>query len=214
MPVEWGVPLRIRARGARAGYNPRGIPTRGHEVMKQLVATLAASAVVIASAIVSADSWPGPRPQVFASASGAHGFRTRPPQLSTWSGKGQGTLFTLGANGSETVMWSRELINIPVRAFVTDDGKHVVTFDTWARLGHEHALVIYGEQGNVVVDYDLDALLSAEETGKLVETVGGRRWLEDAAIAFDESRDAIVITLQWGRTIRVALSSSRIETVQ
>ena len=82
--------------------------------MKQVVAALAASAVVIASAaITSADSWPGSRPQVYASANGAYRFKTRPPQLATWSGKSHGTLVTLAADGAETMRWTRDLVNIP-----------------------------------------------------------------------------------------------------
>lgn len=179
------------------------------------VAALAAGAMVIASAILAADSWPGPRPLVFTSARGEYGFKTRPPQLAIWSGKSHGTLVTLSPGGSEAVKWSRDLVNIPVRAFVTDDGKHVVTFDTWAKLGYEHALVIYDEQGALVSDHDLGGLLSAEEIREfVVETVGGRRWLQDATIAFDSRGNAVVITLHWGKTIRVALSSGKIETVQ
>jgi hypothetical protein len=160
---------------------------------------------------LSADSWPGARPQAFASANGTYLFRTRPPQLANWSGHAQGTVLTLGAGAGETVIWSRELVNIPVRAFIADDGKHVVTFDTWAKLGYEHSLVIYGEQGAVVGDYNLEALLSASEIAtSVVHTATTRRWLQDAAISFDERGQAIVIALKWGRVIRVALVTGRI----
>ena len=179
------------------------------------VVALAASAVVIASVFVSADSWPGSRPQVFTSARGTFAFKTRPPQLNTWSGKSQGTMVALAKTGGETATWTRELVNIPVTAFVADDGKHVVTFDTWARLGYEHALVIYGEDGAVIVDYDLNALVPAEEIRRsVIETVGGRRWLQDATIALDGGGDAVVITLRWGRVIRVALATGHIATAQ
>lgn len=183
--------------------------------MKQWVAALAASTIVIASAIVAADSWPAPRPHVFAAAYGAYGFKTRPPQHAIWSGKAHGTLFIPAEDGTEAVKWSRELVNIPVRAFVADDGKHVVTFDTWARLGYEHALVIYGEQGGVVADYNLEALLSADEIRKSVaQTAGSRHWLQNATIAFDDAWKAIVITLDWGKVIRVTLATGTIEAAQ
>ena len=121
----------------------------------------------------------------------------------------------IGAGGSETVIWSRELVNIPVQAFITGNGKHVVTCDTWAKLGYEHALVIYGEQGLVVGDYNLEALLSPDEIATSVShTATTRRWLQDAAIAFDPGETDIVIELQWGKTIRVALATGRIETAQ
>ena len=164
---------------------------------------------------LTADSWPGSRPQVFASASGAYRFKTRPPQLATWSGTSNGTVVRAGPGGSETTIWSRELVNIPVSAFITDDGKHVVTFDTWAKLGYEHALVVYGEQGAVVVDYALEEILSAEEINKSVrQTIGARRWLQGATIAFATGDSEIVVGLQWGKTIRVALATGTIEARQ
>ena len=183
--------------------------------MKVLIVALATSAVLIASGTVSADSWPGSRPQVYASANGSYRFKTRPPQLATWSGKSHGTLVSLAPDGTETVRWSRELVNIPVSAFVADDASRLVTFDTWAKLGYEHALVIYDDQGAVVVDYDLEALLSADEiTSSVVHTVSARRWLQGATIAFDNGGRDIVITLQWGKRIRVALATGKIETAQ
>jgi len=183
--------------------------------MKVFIVALATSALVIASGTVSADSWPGSRPQVYASANGSYRFKTRPPQLATWSGKSHGTLVSLAPNGTETVRWSRELVNIPVSAFVADDASRLVTFDTWAKLGYEHALVIYDDQGAVVVDYDLEALLSADEiASSVVHTVSARRWLQGATIAFDNGGRDLVIRLQWGKRIRVALATGKIEAAQ
>jgi hypothetical protein len=184
--------------------------------MKQLVAAAVAGAFVIAAmAIASADSWPGSRPQVYASSAGTHRFKTRPPQLSTWSGKSQGTLVAVAPDGTETASWARDLVNIPVLAFVANDGRHVVTLDTWARLGYEHALVVYGEDGAVIVDYDLDALLSRDEIAtSVVHTMNARRWLQGATIAFDTRGHNIVMTLHWGKVIRVALSTGKIDTAQ
>ena len=161
---------------------------------------------------LSADSWPGARPQAFASANRTFVFKTQPPRLANWSGKAQGTVVTMSTGGSETVIWSRELVNIPVQAFISDDGTHVVTCDTWAKLGYEHALVIYGEQGIVVADYNLEMLLSADDIATSVSrTATTRRWLQGATIAFDDSAEHIVITLHWGKVLRVALSTGKVE---
>jgi hypothetical protein len=179
-----------------------------------IVIALVTSAALAAPAVASADSWPGSRPQVYTSSAGTHRFRTRPPQLSTWSGKSQGTLVTVAPDGTETARWTRDLVNIPVLAFVTDDGRHVVTLDTWAKLGYEHALVVYGEGGAVVVDYHLDALLPGDEIAKSVHTMNARRWLQGATTAFDSGGQTFVITLQWGTVIRVALSTGKIEVAR
>jgi hypothetical protein len=183
--------------------------------MKSLIIALATSACVIAPATVSGDSWPGSRPQVYTSANGAYRFKTRPPQLATWSGKSYGTLVSLAPDGIEAMRWSRELVNIPVIAYVADDARHLVTFDTWAKLGYEHALVIYDDRGAVVVDYALDALLSADEIASfVVHTVSARRWLQGATIAFDNGEQDIVIHLQWGKRIRVALATGKLDKAQ
>jgi hypothetical protein len=190
----------------RGSYNPASS-------MRRVLAAVLVGAALNASAGVSADSWPGSRPHVYVSNNGIYRFRTRPPQLATWSGKAHGTLVTAAPDGGERTVWNRDLVNIPVSAYVADDGKHVVTFDTWAKLGYEHALVIYGEQGAVVVDYDLEALLPADEiTESVVHTVSSRRWLQGASIAFDHTGSAIVIGLPWGRTLHVTLSTGAIAT--
>jgi hypothetical protein len=137
-----------------------------------------------------------------------------PPQRSDWSGKAQGAVVRTARDGAETVMWTRELVNIPVSALMTNDGKHVVTFDTWAKLGYEHAVVIYGE-GAVVADYSLEALLSADEIASSVpKTATTRPWLQGATMVFDKSDADVVITLKWRRTIRIALTTGRIHTAQ
>src|SRR6185503_20085227 len=152
---------------------------------------------------LSADSWPGARPQAFASANRTFVFKTQPPRLANWSGKAQGTVVTMSTGGSETVIWRRELVNIPVQAFITDDGTHVVTCDTWAKLGYEHALVIYGEQGVLVSDYNLEALLPANEIAtKVSRTATTRPWLKGATMAFANNDRDFVIRLQWGTRIR------------
>jgi hypothetical protein len=172
------------------------------------------SAVLLTSVILRADSWSTPRPLVFASSYGYYGFKTEPPQPFVLNGRAQGTLFTLAEDGREQVLWRRELVNIPVRALVTDDGKHVVTLDTWTRMGYEHTLVIYGEGGSVVADHNLEAFLSADEIAKsIVHTVGSRHWLQGGSIAIDEGWDSVSIRFQWGKAVRLILSTGRIEAI-
>lgn len=119
----------------------------------------------------------------------------------------------MAADGLETASWARDLVNIPVLAFVANDGKHVVTLDTWAKLGYEHALVVYGENGAVVVDYDLEDLLSSHDiASSVVHTMNARRWLQGATTAFDPGEDTFVIHLPWGKVLRVALATGAIET--
>src|SRR5580765_801091 len=156
--------------------------------MKGVARAITIGLVVASAQIVTADTWIPPRPQIFASSTGAYGFKVQPPSppVRPLHGQSQGILFALAQDRSETVIWTGELVNIPVRAVVSDDGKYVVTLDTWFRAGYEHCLVIYGEQGRVVADFDLEALLSRDEIANKVEqTFSSRNWLTGARVEFN-----------------------------
>ena len=58
---------------------------------------LTSALVVACVAIVSAQSWPAPSPQVFASVSGTYGFKMQPSQSRDVRGMSQGMLFALAA---------------------------------------------------------------------------------------------------------------------
>jgi hypothetical protein len=182
--------------------------------MKGLARAIALGLVVALAPIVTADTWLAPRPQIFASPTGTYGFKTQPPKPPEPSlhSRSQGMLFALAADGHETVSWTGELINVPVRAIVADDGKYVVTLDTWGRMGYEHCLVIYSEHGRVVADFNLEALLSRDEIANKVEhTFSSRHWLTGAKVEFNDRRNKVVVTLRWGKVISVALSTGKID---
>jgi hypothetical protein len=77
--------------------------------------------VVASTRLATADSWPLPRPQIFASSSGAYGFKMQPPNppVAPLHGRSQGILFALAPDGTETVIWQSELVNIPVTSLPT-----------------------------------------------------------------------------------------------
>src|SRR5882762_11811842 len=85
-----------------------------------LARAVALGLVVASARIVTADTWLEPRPQIFASSTGWYGFKMHPPKLpvSPLQGRSQGILFALAPDGSETAIWTGELVNIPVRAIV------------------------------------------------------------------------------------------------
>ncbi|MDR1755724.1 MAG: hypothetical protein LBR65_02030 [Culturomica sp.] len=59
---------------------------------------------------------------------------------------------------SDTIeVWNRPLVNSqsPVNAIVANDGKSIVTIDDWYSKGYEHTLVIYGEDGELIKDFEL-----------------------------------------------------------
>ena len=60
-------------------------------------------------------------------------------------------------NSDTILIWNKPLINhtSPLSAAVANDGKSVVTFNEWWWLGHIHAIVIYGEFGELIKDISL-----------------------------------------------------------
>jgi hypothetical protein len=153
-----------------------------------------------------ADKWAPPKPQIFASPWGNHGFKVLKPEFGRAS---EGVLFRLDAEGKEQVVWQARLINTPHRVLVDDDGQSVVTIDTYGRLGFAHSLVIYGEQGKLVRDFELEDLLTKEEIeNKVSRSVSSRHWTDGADFKIDNGH--FVAKLSWGKVIRVELGTGTI----
>jgi len=77
-----------------------------------------ASFFAIASATARAADWASPRPVVFASQSGHHGFKVLPKSFEAASG----VLFSVDAEGKDQVVWKSSLVNVPHQVFVSNDG--------------------------------------------------------------------------------------------
>lgn len=132
------------------------------------------------------------------------GIRTEPQT--------RGVLFTLDEHGGEVAIWDKPLVNTPARVMVLDDGKHVVTVDTYQQFGGEHSLVIYGQQGQVVADFKLEDLLTQDEIDKNVrKTVAFRYWTEKADVHAVPESDRVEIVLAWGRTIKIDMGTGKIQ---
>jgi hypothetical protein len=125
------------------------------------------------------------------------GYRTR------------GTLARVG-KGGETTVWERELVNEPLQILVADDGRHVVTIDTFMRAGYDHSVVVYGEKGGLIADLKLEDLLSREEIDKHVEqSVSSRWWSGGARFTIRDKDQRLVVRLKWGKEITVALDERK-----
>jgi hypothetical protein len=189
------------------------------QMRSRLVLSACATALLLfaAGGVHAADEWMWPTPQVFSASSGSYALRTLPPPPSkslpgpSPFGRAQAVLFKPGADGKDVAIWKRELVNTPYRAVVSDDGKFVVTFDTWGRVGFAHSLVIYGEQGRLIADYELDALFPRDEiTERVPHSTSSRWWHRDSITTFTEPGDELVVTLKWGRVLRVALATGKV----
>jgi len=82
---------------------------------------------------------------------------------------------------SDTVkLWDKPLINTdsPVYAIVANDGKSIITIDDWGRRGYQHTLVIYGENGELIEDFELKDI-SPFPLEHYVHTISSINWREN-----------------------------------
>lgn len=109
-------------------------------------------------------------------------------------------------------IWEHALVNdvAPEQAFIRDDGRFVITLDEFRRGGARHAVVIYGERGELLRHFLLIDLLGREDWSHVETSRRALRWLDDALCAFDDSAAAFVIRLKWGREIRIDLRTLQV----
>jgi hypothetical protein len=131
--------------------------------------------------------------------------------------------FTLDERGEEKVIWRAKLVNIPLRVMLAESVKsgkkvrYVITLDGWARIGQEHCLVVYGENGKVIADFKLEDLLTAKEIETLPTEASGPGWSDPSVATFeDRSRgyDELVIRMKhkgWAKVLRLTLSTGKLE---
>ena len=173
-----------------------------------LGSVLSAFVCTFLTASANADDWFPARPMIFASG-GSYGLKVLPKSAT-------GILFSLDDDGKEHVIWQKQLVNIPNRAFVPGDGKRIVTIDTYADLGREHSLVVYDEKGKVLADFRLEDLLTEEEIRDRVgQTSPNRWWADEASFQFQhegrKSNKFFDVSLKWGTLIRVDLDTGKLQ---
>lgn len=158
--------------------------------------------LLLASSLVSADSWAPPKEAQYVSANGFTRVTITPRPLGGaggyFSDKVDGVepagqrvgdsqtqplalLEQRDTDGSWRPVWNAPLVNdvAPVHALVTNDGGHLVTFDNWHSMGHGT---------DVVVVYD--------HRGDLIRKLALKDFLPEAYIAF---LPRSVSSLWWGR---------------
>ena len=122
------------------------------------------------------------------------------------------TLFEHKADSRrEQRVWREKLVNeiAPQRALIRNDGRFVITLDEFRRGGASHAVVVYGEGGKLLRDFDLRELLHGEDWEHVELKRNAIDWLVGSTPVFVNEPPQFVVKLKWGRTIRIDL-----ETVQ
>jgi hypothetical protein len=92
-------------------------------------------------------------------------------------------------NNNDTVkIWEQKFINrfTPLSAIVSDDGKHVVTFNNWYSIGYgQDVMVVYDQKGNLKKMYSLEAI-SPFPVNYYRRTISSILWLKKANFISNE----------------------------
>jgi WD40 repeat protein len=153
-------------------------------------------------------TWEAPSPRYFASGDGKFLLKVIP------GGAGAlGVMTALQEDGQERELWRRDLGYVPVDVLVTGRAApYVVAFDTWGRPGAQHSLVIISPAGELVRDFSLEQLLSAEEIATRVAATGNNRWWREGAqpTLLGGESPVLRIDFPWGKTLIVDLAAGRL----
>lgn len=151
---------------------------------------------------VKADSWIPPEKRTTVSSNGQFRFTAYPtPEAEVkaffereMEGRSVvpphaiGRLQRKRAKGGWETVWKVPLANIvaPTDALVTNDGRHVVTFDNWYSTGHgENVIVIYRADGSVVRSLKLTDLVPDYYMQILPHSASSIDWRSNAEIGAD-----------------------------
>jgi hypothetical protein len=147
-----------------------------------------------------ADEWPSISRTEFFSENGAYRLKIKPhPQK---PGHCLATLF----RGDEEV-WSRHLINdhAPVRVFVAESGRYVITMDEWHHVG-ELPVVIYGSRGDLIRVHSTDSLGLKEDAPQIARSISSYWWNQHSLSFFGPDDEVFFIRLNWGKWVVIDLA--------
>jgi hypothetical protein len=165
--------------------------------------------LVLASPLWARDCVVPAEARIFASEQGGHIFRVARAE----GNRSEGTLIEIQDGFRERRVWRARLLNTPSQVIVAGGRHSVITIDTACRFGAEHSVVVYGADGRVVADLNLERLLTVEELGdRILHSPDGRFWAEKAQFGFDQRMENFMITFQWGRSISIHLKTGQIES--
>jgi hypothetical protein len=149
-----------------------------------------------------ADQWTLPTKCEISSNNGKYVFVVTPHVgWSTKPGHCLGALFRVDGK-KRTEIWSRHLINdvSPVKVFVADSGKFVVTMDEWYEVG-KLPVVIYDFRGGLVRVHTTDSLGLKEDILHIEQSVSSYWWNTDSLSFWGPEDKTFIIRLHWGKTL-------------
>jgi hypothetical protein len=167
------------------------------------LAVIAASVIPFHGQTALADSWIDPERRIYESANRQFRLTIDPAEVDGSSeyvseklrrskrprsqprAAPQAVLERRSPKGRWAVVWQAQLVNeiAPAHALVSDDGRHVVTFDNWFSIGHgDDVIVIYREDGSAVRALALTNLVPPIYKALLRHTVSSVDWSGDAGM--------------------------------
>jgi hypothetical protein len=149
-----------------------------------------------------ADSWKLPTEREILSSNGKYVFAVKPHK--DWPSKPghcSGVLSKIDGK-KRTEVWSRYLINdvSPVKVFVADSGKYVVTMDEWHEVGRL-PVVIYDFRGGLVRVQSTDTLGLKDDVLHIAHSVSSYWWNGDSVSFFGPEDKTFIIRLHWGKIL-------------
>lgn len=111
-------------------------------------------------------------------------------------GPSSGSLYRIGENGAEEMVWQRQLVNpaMPLRAIISSSGEFVVTFDEYGGADlNGFILAVYGNKGRFLRKFKLSDILSNQEINTLPISTTSIHWFGSAR--FEQKGDDEVLVL-------------------
>jgi len=178
---------------------------------RQRTLMLAAAWLVIFGQTALSDSWTSPQVTEHKSEAGGYVLRVTPSPDSSSPGHCRAEM--LRVHGIKpTQVWSRDLINniAPVRSYVTNSGRYVVTMDEWGHVG-KFPVVVYAHDGGLVAVHSTDSLgLEGEDILHITQSVSSYWWNENALVFFEPREEVLCIRLHWGKLLLINLADGEV----
>jgi hypothetical protein len=170
-----------------------------------------------------ADQWAPPMTRLVASELGNYGLIIVPDPLKDADADcaSVGTLFRLRQDGTQQHIWRARFVNYPMGVRIGPKGQ-VITLDTYAHPGGDHAVVVYGRRGEVMADYALKDLLTPEERRRVPGTMSGPMWLGAPGFGYPDAQVVLTYYAEVphlvirpaatrGRAIRINLETGKLK---
>lgn len=156
-----------------------------------------------------ADSWLEPQGRRVYSENKIYYCKVTPSPAAKY-GRCRLALYKTNGSGGD-LLWSRPAVNnrSPLRVYVGDSGKYVVTMDEWSHVGFL-PVVVYQGDGELTGVLGLEDLLDSNELVRARRSGGSTWWNENCVVTFLAQDHLFLIRLSSGRELVIDLSLGKV----